>query len=89
MSDNSNQNQQPNQTGVPSPAPARVAAPGVTAPATAPGQSGRVDDETWSQIMNEWLNNNMRNSPVANNAESWNHLVSQLDSLRKIAEKYL
>jgi hypothetical protein len=89
MSDNPNSNQsaQPNQTGVTAPAPARVAAPGVTAPAAA--ASGRLDDATWSQIMNEWLNNNMRNSPVANNAESWNHLVSQLDALRKIAEKYL
>jgi hypothetical protein len=85
MADNSNPNQQPNQTGVPSPAPARVAAPA----AATPGQRNAIDDTTWSQIMNEWLTNNMRNSPVANNAESWNHLVSQLDALRKIVEKNL
>jgi hypothetical protein len=87
MSDNSNPNQQANQTGVPSPAPARVAQPGATAPAAAP--RGGIDEDAWNAIKNEWLNNNMRNSPVANNAESWNHLVSQLDALRTIVAKHL
>lgn len=47
------------------------------------------NDEHWMEIVNEWVDSHVRNSPIAANSEAWNHLHSALEGLRDILKKKL
>lgn len=59
----------------------------VVEPATAPAAT--IPEETWETAVSTWINDHLRNSPVAGATEAWNHLHAVLPHLRQYLESEL
>lgn len=45
-----------------------------------------LSNEIWAVASSRWINDHIRNSPVAQSTEAWNHLGSVLHKLREYLE---
>lgn len=59
-------------------------APQPSAPA-----KGKISDEAWLYATSAWTNEHVRNSPIAQSIEAWNHLGLILPHLRTLLETEL
>jgi|HubBroStandDraft_6_1064221.scaffolds.fasta_scaffold844832_2 hypothetical protein len=41
-----------------------------------------ISDESWAHASSAWLNSHVRNSPISQSVEAWNHLGLVLHKLR-------
>lgn len=41
-----------------------------------------LSDDTWAHASSRWLNDHVRNSPISQSVEAWNHLGTILPKLR-------
>ena len=48
-----------------------------------------ISDESWSAASSAWINNHIRNSPVSQAVEAWNHIGAALPLLRGYLENEL
>jgi hypothetical protein len=53
------------------------------------GQGGVISDTVWETACAAWINDRVRNSPIAGATEAWNHLMGALPALRAALETEL
>jgi hypothetical protein len=58
-------------------------------PPVSPVSSGPIDDSSWESAIGQWINNHLRNSPLAGATEAWNHVMGALPHLRTYLETEL
>ena len=68
--------------------PAAPAAPAPAQPAAVPG-AGETFDAAWAIALANWTSRYIRNSPVAQSTEAWNHLGAVMPQLKTLLEAEL
>lgn len=48
-----------------------------------------ISDTAWETALSTWINDRVRNSPIAGATEAWNHLMGALPHLRTVLETEL
>jgi hypothetical protein len=77
-----------NRQGSSSPTPAEGAAQQGEGAANPPSGSGsNVNDSDWQAAVTAWVDDYVRNSPIAGNTEAWNHLNAALPHLKEYLSK--
>lgn len=51
--------------------------------------TGAISDDAWDSAKSEFITQHLRNSPVAQETNSWNHFNAVIDHFRAILEKHL
>ena len=54
-----------------------------------PPPGGIISDTAWETALATWINDRVRNSPIAGATEAWNHLMGALPALRAALEAEL
>jgi hypothetical protein len=59
------------------------------ASAAPPASNEQIPLPAWEAALANWINNHVRNSPIAGATESWNHLMGALPRLKEHLEEEL
>lgn len=66
-----------------------VASSGTTGFSPTPMAGQHISDEAWAAAKGKFIDNCIRNSPIAQTSDAWNHFNSVIDEFRSLIEAEL
>lgn len=55
----------------------------------APAPAGAIPQDSWDRAVSAWITAHIRNSPVAQSAGAWSHLMTAIHELKPLLESEL